>query len=330
MIDKTVLTSRMHPAALERLRGEAHVVTLETGREEEFLEKLAQVEAVIIGGQRMGPAEMDLAERLLVIGRHGAGMDKVDIGAATARGLPVVYTPYGPTESTAEQALLLMLAVARRLPLFDRAARRADFSLQAHWELAGRELRGKALGVVGFGRIGQRVAAMCRDALDMRIYVHDPYRDPGEVAAWGATYVEDLIELAGTVDVLTVHVPLTPETRHLIDRDVIRAMRADGILVNAARGPVVDEAALVEALQEGHLFGAGLDVFDPEPPEPDNPLLTLDNVVLTPHTGSFTEEGRRLMGMTVVEDTLRVLRGERPKYLANPEVWAVRRGVVDR
>jgi phosphoglycerate dehydrogenase-like enzyme len=162
---------------------------------------------------------------------------------------------------------------------------------------------------------------MCRDALAMSVYVYDPFLDPETVSAWGGTYVEDLIELAGQVDVLTMHTPLTPETRHLVDQAVIRAMKPEGILINASRGAVVDEAALIEALRDGHLGGVGLDVYDPEPPTPDNPLFQFEQVVLTPHVASFTEEGRRRMSFTVVEDMLRALRGERPQYLANPQVW---------
>jgi len=191
----------------------------------------------------------------------------------------------------------------------------------------GHEVKGKTLGVVGFGRIGQRLAEMCRDALHMSVYVFDPYLDSEAVSEWGATYLEDLIELASKVDILSIHTPLTPETDHLINRDVIRSIKPGAILINAARGAVVDEAALIEALQDGHLGGAGLDVYDPEPPAPDNPLFQLDQVVLTPHVASFTDEGRRHMGLTVVEDTLRVLRGELPQYLTNPKVWTHRRSL---
>jgi phosphoglycerate dehydrogenase-like enzyme len=191
----------------------------------------------------------------------------------------------------------------------------------------GQELHGKALGVIGFGRIGQRLAAMCRDGLHMSIYVFDPFLGAEAVSAWGASYVESLHDLAARVDVLSIHVPLTTETYHLISRDIIRAMKPGAILVNAARGPVVDETALVEALQDGHLSGAGLDVFELEPPDLDHPLFKLDQVVFTPHVASFTQEGRRGMGLSVAEDILRVLRGERPEYMANPEVWTHRRRV---
>jgi phosphoglycerate dehydrogenase-like enzyme len=177
------------------------------------------------------------------------------------------------------------------------------------------------LGVVGFGRIGQCLAGMCRDALSMSVYVYDPYLEPETASAWGGTYVENLIELAGQVDVLTIHTPLTRDTHHLINREVMRAMKPGAILINASRGAVVDEEALIEALRDGHLGGAGLDVYDPEPPAPENPLFQFEQVVLTPHVASFTEEGRRRMSFTVVEDMLRALRGERPEYLANPQVW---------
>lgn len=328
MLDKTVLVGcHIHPAALERLQEEARVVS-GTAHPEGLLKLLPKVDGVIVGGhQNLGAAEMDLSTRLAVIGRHGVGLDNIDVAAASERSIPVVYTPYGPTESTAEHALLLMLAVARRLPQFDRAVRSGNFGIQTQFQVIGRELKGKALGVVGLGRIGQRVAEICQDALEMSIYVYDPFRDPADVAACGGTCVDALIDLACAVDVLTLHVPLTDETYHLVNRDVIRAMKPGAILINASRGPVVDEAALIEALQDGHLYGAGLDVYDPEPPAADNPLFELDKVVLTPHIGSFTDEGRRLMGMTVVEDVLRVLGGERPQYPANPEIWGSHRGL---
>jgi phosphoglycerate dehydrogenase-like enzyme len=287
---------------------------------------LPEVQGIILGGTfKMGPAELDLAGKLEILGRHGVGLDNVDLPAATQRKIPVAYTPFGPTESTAEHALMLILAVARRLAQMDRAVRCGDFQINERLEVLGRELEGMTLGVAGFGRIGQRTAAMCRDALNMEVRVYDPFLDPETIVQWGAVPVPDLVGLAGQVDVLSVHTPLTPGTRRLINRDVIRALKPGAILVNTSRGPVVDQDALVEALRDGHLGGAGLDVYDPQPPAPDNPLLAFDQVVLTPHVASFTREGRRRMGMTVVDDVLSALRGEEPLYLANPEVWPCRR-----
>ena len=323
MLKKTILVNKpIHDVALERLQEEVNVLTPYTAQPDELLELLPQVHGILLGfGFDMGGQEMDLAEKLEVIGRHGVGLDSVDVDAASERGLPVVYTPYGPTQSTAEHTLLLILATARCLPRLDQATRCGDFDIRQRPDGMGRELHGKTLGVVGFGRIGQCVAAMCRDALGMSVYVYDPFLDPETVSAWGGSYVEDLVELAGQVDVLTIHTPHTSQTHHLINREVLRAMRPDAIVINASRGAVVDEQALIEALKDDHLGGAGLDVYDPEPPSPDNALFQFEQVVLTPHVASYTGEGRRRMSTTVVEDMLRVLRGERPQYLANPQVW---------
>lgn len=323
MLKKTILVNKpIHTTVLDRLQEEVNVLTPYTAPPDELLELLPQVHGILLCfGFDMGGAEMDLAEDLEVIGRHGVGLDSVDLAAASERGIPVVYTPYGPTQSTAEHTLLLILATARRLPRLDQATRCGDFDIRERPDGMGREMHGKALGVVGFGRIGQCLAAMCRDALNMTVYVYDPYLDRETVSAWGGTFMEDLVELAGQVDILTIHTPHTSKTHHLINREVVRAMKPDGILVNASRGAVVDEQALIEALRDGHLGGVGLDVFDPEPPAPDNPLFQFEQVVLTPHVASYTDEGRQRMSATVVEDMLRALRGERPQYLANPEVW---------
>jgi phosphoglycerate dehydrogenase-like enzyme len=268
---------------------------------------------------------MAKAPRLRVIGRHGVGLDNVDVQAATEHGIPLVYTPYGPTESTAEHAFALMFAVARRLPFLDRATRAGRFGIRNQLESRGLELRGKVLGIVGFGRIGQRLAEMSRQALDMTILVYDPFLNAGTVQDLNATLVPDLCDLARQVDILSLHIPATPETHHLIDSTVIQAMGKHAILINAARGAVLDQAALVQALQEGRIYGAGIDVYDPEPPPDDNPLFALDRVVLSPHIASNTEEGRLLMGMTVVKDIVAVLEGKRPQYLANAQVWENRR-----
>lgn len=322
---KTVLVNKpIHPMALARLQEEAKVLAPYDASYEGLLEMLPDVHGIILcAGLNMGAAEMEQARRLEVITRHGAGVDTVDLEAATRLRIPVLFTPYGPTESTAEHALMLILAVARRLPELDRAVRTGDFDIRNR--VVGRELKGKRLGIVGFGRIGKRLAEMCREGLHMQVYYYDPFVGSEAARDYDATRVDDLVELASMVDVLSIHSPLTSQTRHLISGEVIGAMKPGAILVNTSRGPVVDEVALIEALQSGHLEGAGLDVYDPEPPSPDNPLFQMDQVALTPHLASFTDEGRQRMGLTAVEDTLRVLRGEEPLHLANPAVWQQRR-----
>ena len=329
MTKKTVMVTKpLHLDALHRLEQEVEVLTPFEASSDQIMALLPGVHGVVLGSAfQMGPRALDRAVKLEVVGRHGVGLDNVDTAAALERRIPVTYTPYGPTESTAEHALMLILATARRLSQLDRAVRDGNWQLRDRLEVMGRELDGMTLGVVGFGRIGQRLAEMCRDALRMVVLVHDPYVDVGMVAAWGAEPVADLVELAGRVDVLSVHAPLTPGTRGLVSRDVIRALKPGAILVNTSRGPLVDEDALVEALADGHLGGAGIDVYDPQPPAQEHPLYRFDHVVLTPHVASFTWEGRLRMGLTVVEDVLRALRGERPEYLVHPEIWEKRRRV---
>jgi D-3-phosphoglycerate dehydrogenase len=324
---KTVMVNKpIHSAALDRLRQEVQVLTPFNASDNELANLLPQVHGVILcAGLNMGPVEMDRATQLLVIGRHGAGVDIVDVEAATLRGILVTFTPYGPTESTAEHALMLMLATARRLPQLDRAVRSGDFHIRDR--VIGQELEGKSLGIVGFGRIGNRLAEICHEGLHMPVYFYDPYVDGETVAASRAVRVDNLIDLASRVDVLSIHSPLTEQTYHLVGREVIQAMKPGAILVNVSRGPVVHEAALIAALQSGHLGGAGLDVYDPEPPSGENPLFQMNQVALTPHLASFTEEGRQRMGLMAVEEVLRVLRGEKPLCLANPEVWAHRRAL---
>jgi D-3-phosphoglycerate dehydrogenase len=317
---KTVLVNKpIHNVALERLRQEADTITAYEATYEELMAILPDVQAVVLcAGFSMGATEMDQAGQLEVITRHGAGVDTVDLEAATQRGIPVAFTPYGPTESTAEHALMLMLAVARHLPRLHRALRSGDFHIRDR--VVGQELEGKRLGIVGFGRIGKRLAEICRDGLHMPVFFYDPLLDRGARKEFDAIQVNDLVELASMVDILSIHSPLTDLSKHLVNRDVLQAMKPGAILINTSRGALVDEAALIKALQSGHLGGAGLDVYDPEPPAPDNPLFKMDNVALTPHLASFTDEGRQRMGLMAVEDTLRVLRGEQPLQLANPGV----------
>jgi D-3-phosphoglycerate dehydrogenase len=323
---KVLVNKPIHPSALALLRGQAEVITPFEAPPTEVARLLTNADALLLcAGFSVAAREMDRAPGLRVIGRHGVGLDNVDLGAATERGIPVVYTPYGPTESTAEHTFLLMMAAARQLPLLDRAVRTGAFDIRDTPGVTGLELRGKRLGIIGFGRIGRRVAEMCRAALDMQVSVYDPFLPASAITEWGATPVQDLVALAREVDVLTIHVPATDATYHLVDDHVLGAMRNTSIVVNASRGPVLDETALLRALQAGAIYGAGIDVYDPEPPTPDSPLFHLDRIVLTPHIASKTEEGRFLMGKTVVQDILSVLGGQRPQYLANPEVWDVRR-----
>ncbi|HEY63935.1 MAG TPA: hydroxyacid dehydrogenase [Caldilineae bacterium] len=304
----------LDPEASTRLTAVADVIF------EADMDSLPGCHAVIISSRPAANAAfMDLAgPTLRVIARAGIGVDNVDIPAATERGILVVNTPDAPTESTAEHAVALLLALAKRVTAGDRILRGADIPRS---RLFGTEARGRVLGVVGFGRIGRRVAEICALGLKMRVIAYDPYVDRERAAALGVEMVDDLDTLLERADFITLHVALTPETRHLIGERELRRMKPGAYLINVSRGPVVDEAALIRVLEEGHLAGAALDVFDPEPPAPDNPLLHMDNVVVTPHTGSFTDLGVKAMSQGAVDQVIQVFRGERPPFLLNPEAW---------
>jgi len=316
---KVLINKPIHEDAVKLLSSEVEVLTPYKAPESEVVAMLNGVEGLILcAGMNVTASVLDQVSGLEVIGRHGAGIDIVDLDAATNKGILVTFTPEGPTESTAEHAAMLMMASARKLSYLDRATRNGNFHVRD--VVVGTELLEKKVGVAGFGHIGQRFAEICRDAFKMEIHAYDPFLTPDKIKEWGAVPHASLVELAEAVDFLSVHTPLTPQTRHMINADVFKALGSKGFFINCSRGPVADEKALTEALQNGTIAGAGLDVFDPEPPQPDNPLFSMDNVVFTPHLASFTDEGRRRMGLMVAEDMLRVLRGEMPKYPANPQV----------
>lgn len=322
MRPKVWLHQGLMPEALTRLSIVAEII------DNANLSNLPGVEAVVLGIGITADGEfMDAAgESLQVVVRHGIGVDNVDIPAATRRGILVVNTPDAPTESTAEHAVGLLLAVAKRIVAGDMSMRGTDIPRHG---LMGTEIAGRSLGVIGCGRIGRRVAEICAAGLKMKVMTYDPYCAAwAERAGLGVEEVNNLDELLVRADIVTLHPSLTTETYHLIGERELRLMKPGAYLVNTSRGPVVDELALARVLSEGHLAGAALDVFDPEPPAADNPLLRLTNVVITPHISSFTDLGYQKMSDGVVDQLLQIFRGEQPRHLLNPEAWPGRVGAA--
>ena len=314
MRPKVWVDGELRPDAKETLESAANVVYGAPMRD------LPGADAVIVssGPEVDGPFCDRAGERLRVVARPGIGIDNIDLSAATERGISVVNTPEAPTESTAEHTVALLLAVAKRVVAGDMSLRGGEIE---RTELLGTEVYGRVLGVVGCGRIGGRVAEIAAQGLKMRVISYDPYVDWSDVCIPGLETVEGLEELLTEADFVTLHTPLVLETRGLIGRAELRKMKPGAYLINASRGPVVDESALVEVLREGHLAGAALDVFDPEPPAPDNPLLQMANVVATPHIASYTGVATRAMSMGAVRQVLQALRGERPRCLINTRAW---------
>ena len=290
----------------------------------ELLDAVAGVDgmlAMITDG--VDPELMDRAPRLRVVSNMAVGYNNIDVAAATERGIVVTNTPGILTEATAELAFALVLASARRVVDLDRRTRAGEWTCWAPLLFLSREVSGKTLGVIGLGRIGRAVARRAR-AFGMEVLYHNRIRlDAAEERELGVKYAER-DELLRQADFVSLHVPLSGETRHLIGRRELALMKPTSYLVNTSRGPVVDEAALVEALREKRIEGAGLDVYEQEP------LLTpglaeLDNVVLMPHVGSATIETRMKMARMASENLLAGLRGEQPAHVVNPEVLPRRR-----
>ncbi len=299
------------------LAGVAEILGPGTETPDDLLSAIAPAQGAIASSLISYDATlMDRAPDLLVIARTGIGYEKIDVASATARGIAVCNAPDAPTTSTAEHAIALMLAVAKRLEVAQNALRTGGRDFFASHN--GLELSNKVIGIVGAGRIGGSVAAIA-SVLGMRVIAHDPFVKAD--AAGVIEFVPTVDELLERSDVVSLHIPLTEESRHIIDRNAIARMRDGAILINTARGGLVDQEALVEALEAGRLFGAGLDVTDPEPLPPDHPLLRRADVVVTPHIAAATGEGKTRLYEAAVGQCLQVLRGERPPHLVNPEVW---------
>lgn len=252
--------------------------------EAELRAALPGADAMLAGSERLSAEILDLAPRLRAIARTGVGYDAVDVPAATARGIPVIITPGTNQESVAEQAFSLLLALTRNVVGNDAVIKAGGWS-----RVLPMPLRGKTLGLVGLGRIGRAVATRAL-AFGMRVIACDPILEPEFDTRHGLTRV-DLDALLAASDVVSLHLPLTPETRGIVNRSTLSRMRPGAILLNTSRGGLVVEADLYDALASGHLAGAGLDVLNSEPPEPGNPLLTLANVVISPHIGGIDTKG---------------------------------------
>lgn len=312
------------------LEARADVAVVPTGAPRERLAAaLGTAEAIIVRlPARITREVVAAAPQLRVVATAGAGVDHIDVAAATAAGVLVVNNVgIGPTP-VAEHAVGLMLALARRIVAGDTRVRRSGWACRDRLlggDL-GTELSGKTVGIVGFGFIGRRVAAICAAAFGNHVLAYDPLLEDDSVFA--AAKVErrrSLRELLPEADFVTLHAPLTESTRHIVGRAELALMKPTAYLINCARGGLVDPAALYDALRDHRIAGAGIDVFDPEPPDDANPLFTLENVIVTPHIAGLSRETNRRLSLSAAEQVIQALAGDRPPRLVNPEVWERRR-----
>jgi D-3-phosphoglycerate dehydrogenase len=324
-----LLNPMLHRAGQEWLQGRADIAVVPVDASQgPVAAALASAEAVIVRlPARITKEALAGAKRLRVIATAGAGVDHIDIAAATDAGIPVVNNVGIGPNPVAEHAVGLMLALARRIVVGDVGLRRHGWASRD--ALLGRdpgtELSGKTVGIVGFGFIGRRVAEICIAGFGNRVLAYDPFLDDGVFAAAKVERRQSLRELLPEADFVTVHAPLTEGTRHLIGRAELAIMKPTAYVINCARGGLVDPAALDDALRQHRIAGAGIDVFDPEPPESTNPLFGLDNIIVTPHLAGLSQETNRRLSMSAAEQVLQVLAGDRPPRLVNPEVWDRRR-----
>ena len=280
--------------------------------------QLAEVDALILLAPRVGAASLTPNGRLAVVARFGVGYDNVDLAACSANDVAVVITPDGVRRPVAVSILTLIFALAGKLFVKDRIARRGPPGWAEKTAHNGVGLVGLTLGSIGMGNIGAELFRLARP-LDMRFIAHDPYADPALAGELGVT-LTDMDRVFREADFVCINCPLSPETHHLVDRERLALMKPSAFLINTARGPIIDQAALTEVLEEGGIAGAGLDVLEQEPPDADDPLLALDNVILAPHALCWTNQLFSGSGASDIRAVLAVMAGEVPHGIVNRDV----------
>ena len=317
---KVLVTQPIHAKGMQMLIDAVEEVVQAPNDRIETLASLLddKVEGVIVRYNVFNRELIEKAPNLKVIARHGIGVELIDQEAATEHGVMVVNTPDAATVSVAEHVVMMAMVLAKKLFVADAALRKGNYAIKDKY--APDDVEAKTIGLVGLGRIGREVACRCR-ALGMKVIAFDPYMSPPCAQEIGVTLVETLEELLISADFVSMHTPLTPATRHLIGEKQFDLMKPDAYFINCSRGEVVDEEALIQALKGKKIAGAGLDVFTTEPPSPENPLFSMDNVIVTPQSSSLTMNGKIKMATGAVEQLLKVLRGEMPDYLVNTKVF---------
>jgi D-3-phosphoglycerate dehydrogenase len=318
-MQRVFVVDKVHPSGLALLRQRSGITveTLEAPTPETVLEGARAADGIVIRTSPLPGAAIAAAQNLKVVSRHGVGYDNVDLPALNARRIPLAVVGAVNAVSVAEHALYMLLATMKCGAAYDRAVRTGPWNFRN--SLAAREIDGKTLLILGYGRIGREVARRAA-AFGMRIMVHDPFL-PASAIAGQAEPAADLDAGLAEADAVSLHLPLTPQSRHIIDAARLARMKPSAVLISTARGGLIDEAALVDALRSNRVAAAGLDVFDEEPPPADHPLFSLDNVVLSPHSASLTQESAMRMSMVAAQNCLDGLDGKLdPSLVVNREV----------
>ena len=311
---KILLLENIDEKGIQFLEEKADISFVNKHDEETITKALIGKDAVIKRDRGFITKKMlEQCPTVKAVGRHGVGLDTIDVKGAEELGIYVVNTPYANVEAVAEHNIALMLAIAKPILKVDKTLRKGDWDY-GHY-LVGEELFGKKVGFVGLGKIGYRTAEICKIGFNMDIYYHDLIRNQRAEEKLGVKFIS-IEELCQISDFVVMALPLNKETEKYFDQEKFNLMKPSAFFINNSRGPIVDEEALINALKENKIAGAGIDVFTQEPPAKDNPLFKLDNVVVTPHSAANTKNA--MVGMAMVaEDIIRILEGKEPKYPAN-------------
>lgn len=307
--EKVLLTEPIYREGIEILKEKAEVIQASSPDKETIQKEIRDCEGVIIRKAHITEEVIDNAPKLKVIAKHGVGVDNIDLEAAEREGITVVNAPESNIHSVAEHTLALMLAAAKHLVTRDLEVREKQFD--ARNDTIGTEIRGKTVGIVGLGTIGQLVVKLLRP-FEVDLLAYDAYKSETEL---DVGLVEDIEDIYLNSDIISLHLPLNEETENLVGAEEFSKMKKSVIFINTARGGLVVEEELVEALSSGEIKAAGLDVYEKEPPSPDNPLFQLDNAVLSPHNAALTEAAMRKMATHSAQGVVDVLTGNDPKYV---------------
>ena len=309
---KILLSKAIHPEAMKRLEGKVELSVLPDSTVETAKKMIADVDGLILRTNIHISRELiEAAGKCRIISRTGVGVDNVDLAAATERGIMVCNTPGANTVSVAEQTVALMLGIAKQLPFMDKSVRACEWKVRNSNTTV--DLDGKTLGLVGLGRIGMEVARKCRLAFGMKVIAYDPFvKSADEISL--CTEVDEIFRSA---DFISIHVPYTKETHHLVDARRLDLMKPGAFIINTARGTVIDEAALAKALESKRIGGAGLDVLEEEPPQPGNPLFSLNNVLMTPHSAALTRECEMKVAIEAAQAVVDFAEGKEPINVFN-------------
>lgn len=312
---KVLIPQDITEAGKAKLRDKGYEFVIGSGHDEETLKReIADCDAVIARTAQYPRQVLEAGKQLKIIARYGIGVDNIDLEAANELGIWVTNAPRSSSNAVAEHTILLMLGAARNLQAVSSQYRKAGGCYSVRGRYQATELPGKVLGLVGSGRIGSAVAQKAALGFDMQVLVYDPYI---QTPPPNTRLVDSLNELLAESDFVSLHLPLTDETRGLVDSAFLHRMKPTACLLNLARGEIVNETDLITALKDGTIACAGLDVLEQEPPLPNNPLLTMDNVVLTPHNASMTREAMDIMGVDAAACIDQVMRGEAPAWPVN-------------